>query len=133
MISAHEDETFAEVLRTTKAIMFMGTPHRGSDIATSLVPLIDAINLGLRYSGGSRIAGIMRHDLVDMLSRNSTALDDINESFIPRAKNMHIISCYETRSPENMNHLVSSILRCGVHSNNCTGGEPTVCRIGDPR
>ena len=97
MIAAHQNERFAEVLRTTRAIMFMGTPHRGSDIAASLGPLIEAINFGLKYSGGSLIAGSMRHDLVKMLSCNSSALDEINESFMPRAKNMHIISCYETR------------------------------------
>lgn len=89
--------------------MFLGTPHRGSDIAASLGPLIEVINFGLKYSGGSFIAGSMRGDLVKTLSRNSAALDEINESFIPRAKNMHIISCHETRSPQNYNELLSLV------------------------
>ena len=109
MILAHEDERFAEILRTTAAIMFMGTPHRGSDIAASLSPLIEVVNFGLKYSGGSLITGSMRNDLINMLSRNSNALDEINESFMPRAKNIRIVCCYETRNPDNMNRLVSTV------------------------
>lgn len=107
MVIAHENERFAEILRNTRAIMFMGTPHRGSDIAGSLNPLIEMINFGLKYSGGSLITGRMRHDLTKVLSRDSIALDEINESFMPRAKKMQIISCYETRDPDNLNQLVS--------------------------
>ena len=108
MITAHEDERFAEVLKMTRAIMFMGTPHRGSDIASSLKPLIAAINFGLKYTGGSAIAGTMRADLIEMLACNSNALDAINESFVHRVKNKQIVSCYELERPENMNQLVSS-------------------------
>jgi ankyrin repeat domain-containing protein 50 len=107
LISAHENERFAEVLRTTQAIMFMGTPHRGSDIATSLRPLVDAINLWLKFSGSSVIAGTMRDDLIRTLQRDSDALDEINESFIPRVRDKHIISCFELEWPGKLNQLVS--------------------------
>jgi hypothetical protein len=108
MISAHENERFAEVLRTTRAIMFMGTPHRGSDIAASLTPLIDVVNVALTLSGGSLFAGSMRADLVKVLSRGSSALDDINESFIPRVRQKHIISCFETEWPKGFHQPVSA-------------------------
>ena len=93
MITAHENERFGEILKTTRAIIFMGTPHRGSDIACSLTPLIEAINFGLKYSGGSAITGAMRADLIEFLERNSNILDEINESIIPRVRNKQIISC----------------------------------------
>jgi hypothetical protein len=108
MVTAHEKKRFAEVLRTTQAIMFMGTPHRGNDIAASLGPLIDVVNLGLAISGGSLLAGSMRADLIQVLARESSALDDINESFIPRVEQKHIISCYETEWPKGFNQLVSA-------------------------
>jgi ankyrin repeat domain-containing protein 50 len=110
MITAHENERFAEVLKTTRAIMFMGTPHRGSEIASSLRPLVEAINFGLRYTGGSAIVGTIKDELIAMLERNSSALDEMNESFIPRVKDKQIISCYELEWPEKMNQLVSSVI-----------------------
>jgi len=106
MVSAHENERFAEITRTTRAIMFIGTPHRGSDIAAALGPLAAIANLGLSISGGSLFAGSMRTDLVKFLSRESTALGEVNESFIPQIRDKIIISCFETEVPVGLTRLV---------------------------
>lgn len=84
----------------------MGTPHRGSDIAAALIPLAAVLNLGLRASGGGRIFGSIRKDLIKLLSRDSNALGDITESFVQRVKVLKITSFYETEFPPGLSQLV---------------------------
>jgi ankyrin repeat domain-containing protein 50 len=110
MIIAHEDDHFAPVLQATGAIMFMGTPHRGSQLATALSQLAKITNFWLHASYASAIAGSMRTDLIDALSRDSAKLDEINESFKQRAKTMTILSCYERVKLRGSPQLVSSLL-----------------------
>jgi hypothetical protein len=86
--------------------MFMDTPHRGSDIAAAVKPLLRLINLGLSLSGTSAVTGLMRTDLFRLLSHESTQLGDINESFVHRLENVVIMSCYETEIPRGLQHLV---------------------------
>jgi ankyrin repeat domain-containing protein 50 len=86
--------------------MFMGTPHRGSDIAAAVKPLSRLVNYGLSLSGTSIMTGLMRTDLFMLLSRESTQLGDINESFVHRLENIVIMSCFETEIPRGMQHLV---------------------------
>ncbi|KAK5062754.1 hypothetical protein LTR84_004829 [Exophiala bonariae] len=95
MIMAHEDDYFADVLRSVRSIVFMGTPHRGSQIAAALGPLAKFTNFWLDISLTSIFTGSMRTDLINTLSRDSVKLDEINDSFRQRAKMMKIISCYE--------------------------------------
>ena len=105
---AHEFDYFAEVLRATRLIAFMGTPHRGSQIAAALGPLATFANFWLDISFTSILAGSMRTDLIRMLSRDSAKLDEINDSFKQRAKNMTIISCYERVKASGSPSLVRS-------------------------
>ena len=88
--------------------MFMGTPHRGSDIASALSSLPRVTNFGLTKSGASRLSGLVRTDLIRLLSRDSDALGDINESFVHIVGDRQIISCYETKVAPGLNHLVST-------------------------
>lgn len=87
--------------------MFMGTPHRGSDIAAAAKSLSRLINFGLSLSGTSVMTGLMRTDLFKLLSHESTQLGDINESFVHRLENIVIMSCFETEIPGGLQHLVS--------------------------
>ncbi|OQU97568.1 Ankyrin repeat-containing protein [Cladophialophora immunda] len=64
MIMAHEFDYFADVLRATRLIVFMGTPHRGSQIAATLAPLATFTNFWLDISYASAFAGSMRTDLI---------------------------------------------------------------------
>jgi ankyrin repeat domain-containing protein 50 len=114
MIIAHEDDYFAPVLQATDAIMFMGTPHRGSQLATALSQMAKITNFWLHASHASAFAGSMRTDLIDALSRDSEKLDEINESFKQRAKKMTILSCFERVKVRGSSHLVSSLLCLSV-------------------
>ena len=106
MIKAHEFDYFAIVLRAVRLIVFMGTPHRGSQIAAALGPLATFANFWLDISFTSNFVGSMRTDLINILSRDSVKLDEINESFRQRAKGMTIISCYESVKPPGASSLV---------------------------
>ncbi|KAK5558288.1 hypothetical protein LTR46_003537 [Exophiala xenobiotica] len=106
MVMAHEFDYFADVLRATQLIVFMGTPHRGSQIAAALGPLATFANFWLDISLASIFTGSMRTDLIHMLSRHSVKLDEINQSFKRRAKGMTIISCYERVKPPGSSSLV---------------------------
>lgn len=106
MITAHEFDHFADILRATRLIVFMGTPHRGSQIAAALGPLAVFANFWLDISFTSIFAGSMRTDLINTLSRDSAKLDEINESFKQRTKTMMIISCYERVKPPGSSSLV---------------------------
>jgi hypothetical protein len=106
MIKAHESDYFADVLGATRLISFMGTPHRGSQIAAALSPLAEFANFWLDVSFISNFTGSMRTDLIHTLSRDSEKLDEINESFKQRAKPMTIISCYERVKPPRFSSLV---------------------------
>ncbi|KIW92815.1 uncharacterized protein Z519_06664 [Cladophialophora bantiana CBS 173.52] len=106
MIMAHEFDYFADVLRATRLIVFMGTPHRGSQIAAALAPLATFANFWLDISFTSTFAGSMRTDLISMLSQDSAKLDEINQSFKRRANAMTIISCYERVKPSGCSSLV---------------------------
>jgi len=88
--------------------MFMGTPHRGSDIAAAMVPLAKVANFWLGVSKASAVTGSMRTDLIKLLTRDSAALGNINESFIPRAQNLIIVSYLETMFPVGLQQLVTS-------------------------
>lgn len=107
MIKAHEFDYFADVLRAVRLIVFMGTPHRGSQIAASLAPLATFANFWLDISFTSNFVGSMRTDLINILSRDSVKLDEINDSFKQRTKGMTIISCYESVKPPGASSLVS--------------------------
>ncbi|KEF58153.1 uncharacterized protein A1O9_06077 [Exophiala aquamarina CBS 119918] len=149
MISAHENDYFSNVLRATRMVVFMGTPHRGSQIAAALGPLAAFANFWLDISFTSLFVGSMRTDLIRLLSRDSAKLDEINESFKQRAKGMTVISCYERVKPPGSSSLVvdkqSSLLHlqdeiqisieadhmgmCRFSSRNAPGYEPMIWAI----
>jgi hypothetical protein len=64
--------------------VFLGTPHRGSDLAGML-------NLILDVSFGSR-------KFVQQLKPESDAIKSINESFSHRSKSFKLVSYFETEN-----------------------------------
>ena len=72
-----------ETIKSVRAIVFLSTPHRGSD----LIPVLSSI-LGLTFTPKR---------YVDELTRNSSTLFDINEDFRHPVKELQIASLYETR------------------------------------
>src|SRR2546421_907517 len=85
---AHEaDNHYGDILRACSGIIFMGTPHRGSDIASWTAVLSRIINI-------ATLSQVLRDDLLRDLSRGSTALQTISRQFAQRGS-MDIVSFYE--------------------------------------
>ena len=77
------DENYQDVVESISAIVFLATPHRGTNLA-------ELLNRMLFVSFQSP-----KDFLVD-LNRSSAALEDINEQFRHVAPRISIFSFYET-------------------------------------
>lgn len=85
VILAHHDVQHIEITRAIHAILFLSTPHRGSQYA-------ELLNQILTVSAG-RYAP---KQFINELKANSPALQDINDQFRNRAVDIHLSSFYET-------------------------------------
>ena len=100
LIRAHERQHYSPILRSTKAIFFFGTPHRGSEFANHILraaPLLDLVDNGfIEFFGGQ--GRLVRQDLIDNLTTKAPILDDLTRSFVERADELSVIvSFQETR------------------------------------
>lgn len=82
---ARQDRKYQDIANSIYGIVFLGTPHRGADNAKTLQRLVRLV-LARPAKG-----------YLDDLARNSTALQEINESFRHVSENLKIASFYETR------------------------------------
>jgi hypothetical protein len=106
MILAWEFEEFSEVWLGSKGIIFMGTPHRGSDSAAFGKVLGDIANAVL-----PRVAGRVNTTLIAALEQESRELLGIADSFVPRANAFRLVSFYETEADSVTNKVVCSSLK----------------------
>lgn len=87
------------ITRDTLGIMFLGTPHRGSDVAfwgTLLAKLADVVTLGP-----------IRTQVLEDLKRKSDMLGAICSQFIERSESLHLIfSIYERQRTKAASGLV---------------------------
>ena len=79
------DENYQEIVRSISAIMFLGTPHRGTNLA-------ELLNKVLSVSFQSP------KSFINDLNRSSPALEELNEQFRHVAPRLSIVSFYETLS-----------------------------------
>lgn len=77
------DENYQSIVKSITAVVFLGTPHRGTDLA-------DLLNRMLFVSFQSP-----KEFIVD-LSKSSSALEEINEQFRHVASRLTIFSFHET-------------------------------------
>jgi hypothetical protein len=98
---AHEsDNTYGDISKSCKGIIFMGTPHRGTDIAswgTLLSRLANALTL----------SSTVRTDLFKDLETGSKTLQVISRQFVQRGSLIRIVSFYEREGTGSANVLVS--------------------------
>jgi hypothetical protein len=86
-----------KILENVKAIVFLGTPHCGSDLARLLSNL-----LSISYS--QRI-------FVKQLRVNSELIQGINDQFRDRSESLELISFYESKEMRGIGvHLYNNIL-----------------------
>ena len=84
-ILGQHDEHYRELIRAVSGIIFLSTPHRGSNLAEVLNKILSAC-----------VFAFSPKEYISELSINSPTLQDINEQFRNMAPNVTIISFYET-------------------------------------
>lgn len=79
------DPTFANIIKAVSAIIFLSTPHRGTNLAETLNRILQV----------SFVANPMQ--FIAELAAGSQTLQKLNEQFRHIAPNLEIVSFYETR------------------------------------
>ncbi|KAH8747004.1 ankyrin repeat protein [Hyaloscypha finlandica] len=96
IIRAHEKSLYQTTLDAIKGIAFFGTPHRGSALAdwsTLASNILRAASFGVNT----------QTQLSKDLKKNSKVLQEISKSFVERAKDLQLVSFYETEKMDFMN------------------------------
>lgn len=84
-IQGGTDPQYQNLIRSVTAILFLATPHRGSNFAEILNRILSV----------SLISAPKEY--VNDMTKNSTTLQRINETFRHVVKGLDIVSLYETR------------------------------------
>lgn len=92
LINAHNDRCYGRVLRNVKAIIFLGTPHRGTELANLLSNL-------LSISFSPRI-------FVDQLRVKSELIQELNEQFRDRSRSLELVSFSESMEIRGLGVLI---------------------------
>jgi hypothetical protein len=94
------------ILPRTCGIVFLGTPHCGSDSAKLAGVLVDIGTIAKR----STMMSSFRNDLIKSLKSNSPEFADISERFAQASfpKGFSIISCHEMKETRPPGRLVSA-------------------------
>ena len=93
LILAHEDLSntyYKDIADNTKAIIFLGVPHKGSDSAWWA-------NFAANALKAASIGRATNTAFVAALRKNSNTLIDISKQFVHRGKDLKIYTFYETQ------------------------------------
>ncbi|TVY23462.1 Ankyrin repeat domain-containing protein [Lachnellula hyalina] len=80
-IAYNDPARYGDIHSSTTSILFMATPHRGSDHAALLGGIAEVANLPLAGTLTSRFAGKVRDDLIKDLEKDNPAVKKIAEGF----------------------------------------------------
>ncbi|KAF9891553.1 hypothetical protein FE257_004020 [Aspergillus nanangensis] len=96
---------YGAIMKNTFGIIFMGTPHRGSRVASQARHLARIINI-------TSLSKTVRSDLLGVLSMSSKVLQNISQLSVPILKDISIVSFYEQKplGPTLIVESVSAIL-----------------------
>jgi hypothetical protein len=94
-------------LSATAAVVFLGTPHKGSKIADTAKLVGNIANVLLRITRITAIAGTIRSDLVSALSAGTGKLEALSASFQEQLDYLPIVSFYERLWTRPLQSLVS--------------------------
>jgi hypothetical protein len=100
-----------DILAATKAIVFLGTPHRGSKIADTAKTVGDFANVLLRVTQAATFVGTIRSDLVNALSADSNKLEALARSFHNEFDHLGIVTFYERMITSPLKTVVSPLAR----------------------
>jgi hypothetical protein len=93
IIAALEPQPFFNICESTTAILFLGTPHRGS--STTELPKVLA---NIACIGTFWFTGFMRLDLLRSLAKGSKELEEISIAFRTQAASVRIVSFVEQKA-----------------------------------
>ncbi|QKD60441.2 uncharacterized protein FOBCDRAFT_232269 [Fusarium oxysporum Fo47] len=113
LVIAHEKETrYGSIEEAVAGVIFLGTPHRGADIAYWSKLLAKFANV--------LTAGKMREDLLKALAPKSTELGTICSQFVERGMRLQIFSLYERHETSGLGSLVVDEFSAILHLPNET-------------
>ena len=103
MIIAHERQArYTDIFQAVRGIVFMGTPHRGADVAYWGSTLGKMIKLPL--------LSIVKTNLLEDLQAKSKVLGEIYSQFVERGKDIGIFTYFERVKTAGLNALASQDL-----------------------
>ncbi|KAM0247349.1 hypothetical protein ACHAQJ_009883 [Trichoderma viride] len=104
LVLAHqEDELYGKVLKSVLGVAFLGTPHRGSDIASFGNVMGTIINAFA--TAGARPRAV-RSDLLEHLSSHSNELQDLIMAARGRLQNLAVVSFHELNPTSPLSSLI---------------------------
>lgn len=109
IIARLDAEDYGSIAESVSAILFLATPHQGSEHASLPAVLCSVANVAL--IGTTRFTGPMRTDLVESLKKDSDNLNEISKDFRNQVKTIKIASFVED--------VVIRPLKSRVNSNCC--------------
>ncbi|KAL9593091.1 MAG: hypothetical protein Q9179_006109 [Wetmoreana sp. 5 TL-2023] len=131
LILAHQrSSTFSNVLESVTGVVFLGTPHRGSDAAYWTGFIARALKAAQLGTGTN-------DQLLAALQKNSKTLSDISEQFVERADTLRIRTFYETKKLDFLSSLVVEKDSACLHISNEKLPTPiqathtTMCKFSD--
>jgi hypothetical protein len=93
IIAALEPQYFINIRESTTAILFLGTPHRGSSTTELPKVLANIVRIGT-----SRFTGFIRQDLLRSLAKGSKELGEISIAFRTQVASIRIVSFVEQKA-----------------------------------
>jgi ankyrin repeat protein len=99
LIIAKDQRYYSNILDKSRGIIFFGTPHRGSRVASWATIMSNFINTCSFHKP-------MRNQLFKVLSQNSAVLADVSTSFKSLALDLQIVTFYETEIMNPLKGLV---------------------------
>ncbi|KAK1831054.1 ankyrin repeat-containing domain protein [Podospora conica] len=106
LIIAAEEVEYRPILLATQAVIFFGTPHRGStthSMDSALLSLIEA-----------HFGGLLGDWVPTTLNALSRELEDIHKRFIPLCHRFSVISCYQRSPSSALNRRVVVPKECAI-------------------
>ena len=85
-LNAHQDDYLGAIYKDTKGVIFMGTPHRGSDKFSLGDVVAKAANVAWRQPNQA---------LLNTLAQDSDVLEHQNKSFDTKSSSMTLVCLYE--------------------------------------
>ncbi|KAJ3568871.1 hypothetical protein NPX13_g6271 [Xylaria arbuscula] len=96
LIFAHSDaDRYGSLMRCVIGLVFLGTPHRGSEVADLGRTVGTIINMCSKVASAGLRPGVIRSDLLKHLNYDAKVLEDLALEARNRMDNMMVVSFYE--------------------------------------